>query len=255
MHSRFAGFLPTAALLVGLLAQSPFATAIANAQGFGSVSSQPVAAPAQTAPAALRDAMPAPAASGFFSSSTPQPAPLPAPSAQVAALGFSSISGMSTTDVAQGGSPGAAGSAGAYEMADRIVVHKGARKLELFRGGRVIAQYPIKLGMNPFGHKRQEGDFRTPEGRYTINRRNPQSEFYLSIQVSYPNQEDAAVARERGVSPGGLIMIHGQPNVPTRPPEWYATRDWTDGCIALSNAHMTDVWLRTPLGTPIEILP
>jgi hypothetical protein len=250
MRKSHAGLLPTAAFLLGLFVPSPFVSTLASAQGFGSVSSE------STAPAGSA-ALP-PAGSGFGTSTSPAVPPtpsLPAPVAQVAALGFSSVSGMSTTDVAQPGSPGAAGSAAAYDLADRLVVHKGQRTLQLFRSGRMIAEYPIKLGLNPFGHKRQEGDFRTPEGRYTINRRNPQSEFYLSIQVSYPNQEDAAVARERGVSPGGLIMIHGQPNVPNKPPEWYATRDWTDGCIALSNAHMTDVWLRTPLGTPIEILP
>ena len=85
--------------------------------------------------------------------------------------------------------------------------------------------------------------------------RNPRSEFFLSIKISYPNREDAAVASEAGFSPGGLIMIHGQPNVPKRSAEHYATRDWTDGCIALSNADMVDVWMRTTVGIPIEIRP
>ena len=83
--------------------------------------------------------------------------------------------------------------------------------------------------------------------------RNPKSEFFLSIKISYPNREDVAVAHESGHAPGGLIMIHGQPNEPKRPLEHYATRDWTDGCIALSNADMVDVWLRTTAGIPIEI--
>ena len=83
--------------------------------------------------------------------------------------------------------------------------------------------------------------------------RNPKSEFFLSIKISYPNREDAAVAHESGFAPGGLIMIHGQPNEPKRPLQHYATRDWTDGCIALSNADMVDVWLRTTTGIPIEI--
>ena len=136
-----------------------------------------------------------------------------------------------------------------------MVVVKHERRLYLYQGDRVVAQYPVKLGLNPYGHKKQEGDFRTPEGKYQLTRRNRQSEFFLSIQVSYPNREDAAWAKENGWSPGGLIMIHGQPNVPKRAPAFYASSDWTDGCIALSNADMVDVWLRTASGLPIEIRP
>jgi hypothetical protein len=236
------------ALLCLVATFQPFAS---QAQGFGSVSSQPAGntAAAPTAPFAAGQQATAPV--------PPPPRDMPAASAQIASLGFSSISGMSPTDseASIAGSTGAAGSNRPYDMADKVVVYKGDRTLQLLRGGRVIAEYPIKLGLNPYGHKRQEGDFRTPEGRYTLVRRNPQSEFFLSMQVSYPNAEDAAVARERGVPPGGAIMIHGQPNVPKKPPEHYATRDWTDGCIALSNSDMVDVWQRTPLGTPIEIRP
>ncbi|MDH4310866.1 MAG: L,D-transpeptidase family protein, partial [Gammaproteobacteria bacterium] len=138
-----------------------------------------------------------------------------------------------------------AGSSSSFEMADKVVVIKHERVLRLLRRGRVIAEYPVRLGLNPYGHKQREGDFRTPEGRYELDFRNPRSEFFLSIKISYPNREDAAVAHESGFKPGGLIMIHGQPNEPKRPLEYYATRDWTDGCIALSNADMVDVWLRT----------
>ena len=113
----------------------------------------------------------------------------------------------------------------------------------------------IKLGLNPFGHKQREGDFRTPEGRYELVRRNPSSRFFLSIGISYPNREDRAVASEAGYPPGGLIMIHGQPNEPKKPPAYYASKDWTDGCIAVSNADMIDIWNRAPLGIPIEITP
>jgi hypothetical protein len=150
---------------------------------------------------------------------------------------------------------GSTGNTANFELADKVVVRKGERRLYLLREERVIAEYPVRLGLNPYGHKRKEGDFRTPEGKYKLVRRNPQSEFFLSIQVSYPNREDAAVAKENGDPPGGAIMIHGQPNVPRKSPEFYATRDWTDGCIALSNADMVDVWLRTGLGIPIEIKP
>jgi hypothetical protein len=148
-----------------------------------------------------------------------------------------------------------AGSSGGLEMAEKVLVVKSERKLYLLRRGRVIKEYPIKLGLNPYGHKQREGDFRTPEGKYELVARNPRSEFFLSIKISYPNREDAAVAGEAGFPPGGLIMIHGQPNVPKKSPEHYATRDWTDGCIALSNDHMVDVWLRTTPGIPIEIRP
>ena len=148
-----------------------------------------------------------------------------------------------------------AGSSGSFEMAEKVLVDKSERKLVLLRRGRVIKEYPIKLGLNPYGHKQREGDFRTPEGTYELVARNPRSEIFLSIKISYPNREDAAVASEAGFSPGGLIMIHGQPNVPKRSAEHYATRDWTDGCIALSNADMVDVWMRTTVGIPIEIRP
>jgi murein L,D-transpeptidase YafK len=142
-----------------------------------------------------------------------------------------------------------------FESADKVLIRKGERRLYLLRQDRVIAEYPVRLGLNPNGHKRYEGDFRTPEGVYRLVRRNPRSEFFLSIQVSYPNREDAAVAKEGGRQPGGLIMIHGQPNVPRKPADYYTSSDWTDGCIALSNSDMVDVWLRTGVGIPIEIRP
>jgi hypothetical protein len=226
----------------------------ALAQGFGSISS--VNPAATQSPAASAD-VPVPATSA---PAVAEPvAGTPEPVARMASLGFSSISGatpdVTTAMPAATGKYGSAGSNEAFEQADRVVVVKHERRLYLYQGDRVVAQYPVKLGLNPYGHKQQEGDFRTPEGKYQLTRRNRQSEFFLSIQVSYPNREDAAWAKENGWRPGGLIMIHGQPNVPKRGPEFYATRDWTDGCIALSNADMVDVWLRTAPGIPIEIRP
>jgi hypothetical protein len=234
----------------------------------------PVLASATPAPPAFggnlppaATAVPAqPATSGSVSPAMPPPvAAVPAAAAPTAAASgaFSSVSGSfssvsGSAPVLPAPPPEAAnygaGSA-SFEMAEKVVVVKHERKLRLYRRGRVIAEYPIKLGLNPYGHKQREGDFRTPEGKYELVSRNPQSEFFLSIKISYPNREDAAVASENGYSPGGLIMIHGQPNVPKRSPEHYATRDWTDGCIALSNDHMVDVWLRTTPGIPIEIRP
>lgn len=148
-----------------------------------------------------------------------------------------------------------AGPARIRAPADRILVKKSERRLYLLKGGQVIAEYPIRLGLNPTGPKRYEGDYRTPEGRYELVRRNPNSEFFLSLEVSYPNDQDLERAREIGKPPGGLIMIHGQPNLPSKSAEYYKSNDWTNGCIAVSNRDMVDIWLRTDLGTPIEIQP
>ena len=142
-----------------------------------------------------------------------------------------------------------------FGTADRVIVHKSQRTLALYRDGQPLRSYHISLGLNPNGAKEREGDYRTPEGQYLLTRRNPQSDFFLSIQVSYPGPQDLAAARQNGVSPGGLIMIHGLPNVPRHPRERYLSSDWTDGCIALSNEDMLEVWLLTRPDTPIEILP
>jgi murein L,D-transpeptidase YafK len=142
-----------------------------------------------------------------------------------------------------------------FAEADRIVVHKSKRRLELLKAGAVVAEYPIRLGLNPEGHKLREGDFRTPEGHYYLSRRNPRSDFFLSIEVSYPNDWDRRRARGQGKAPGGSIMIHGQPNVPRKPADYYTRNDWTDGCIAVSNSDMVDIWLRTKVGLPIDIRP
>lgn len=141
------------------------------------------------------------------------------------------------------------------QSADQIIVRKSLRRLELLRGGEVIGTYKIALGLDPSGPKQREGDFRTPEGRYRIARRNPRSEFFLALQISYPNDGDEKRARRNGWEPGGLIMIHGLPNRPRHPPEYYESRDWTDGCIAVSNADMVEIWLLTGHDTLVEILP
>jgi Uncharacterized protein conserved in bacteria len=143
----------------------------------------------------------------------------------------------------------------ALPMADRVVVSKSERKLQLLRNGEVLRSYRIALGLRPEGHKEFEGDFRTPEGLYHLSRRNPNSEFFLSIQIDYPNDRDVARARKQGVRPGGAIMIHGQPNVPRKPRDYYTNVDWTEGCIAVSNSDMVEIWLMTPPDTPIEIKP
>ncbi len=145
--------------------------------------------------------------------------------------------------------------AGSMETADRVVVRKADRKLLLLKEDRVLRSFDVMLGLAPSGHKQREGDFRTPEGSYLLSGRNPNSDYFLSIRVSYPNADDARRAASAGVQPGGQIMIHGLPNRPTRPLDYYRTRDWTNGCIAVSNSAMVDIWLMTPDNTPIDILP
>ncbi len=138
---------------------------------------------------------------------------------------------------------------------DHVVVHKTERRMELLHGMTVVRSYKIALGLNPVGQKERSGDFRTPEGRYYLSRRNPRSDFFLSIQVSYPNETDMKRARKNHWDAGGSIMIHGLPNQLKHDPTYYESRDWTDGCIALSNSDMVEVWLLAPDNVPIDILP
>lgn len=143
-----------------------------------------------------------------------------------------------------------------FPVADGVLVEKGDRKLHLLQNGAPFRTFDIALGGTPVGHKEQEGDSRTPEGRYWLDVRNPGSDFFLSIRVSYPNERDRRRARELGVDPGGQIMIHGQPNEPRYSTGFYRSADWTDGCIAVSNSDMIDIWLMVPDGgVPIEIRP
>ena len=137
---------------------------------------------------------------------------------------------------------------------DRIVVEKSARKLSVFRNGKLLKTYPVALGGNPVGPKQEEGDMKTPEGVYTIDYRNPQSDFHLSLHVSYPSADDIARAAERGVSAGCDIMIHGLPNGESTI-DAYRNSDWTLGCIAVTNEEIEELWRITPDGTPIEIRP
>ncbi|WP_341863225.1 L,D-transpeptidase family protein [Gymnodinialimonas sp. 57CJ19] len=131
----------------------------------------------------------------------------------------------------------------------RVVVYKNDRIMFLMHNDEILETYEIELGFAPEGHKLEEGDGRTPEGEYVIDRRNPNSQWYLSIGISYPNAEDIAQARARGVSPGGDIFIHGTPRPSRR------TDDWTAGCIAVSNAEMRQIYAMVNNGTPISIYP
>ena len=144
---------------------------------------------------------------------------------------------------------------GEFPVADKVLIEKSERKLHLLKDGVPFRSFDIALGIRPLGDKEEEGDFRTPEGTYILDIRNPQSDFFLAIHVSYPNQQDRRNAKRKGVSPGGAIMIHGQPNSPTKSEAYYRTQDWTDGCIAVSNSDMIDIWLMTADNTLIEIRP
>ena len=140
-------------------------------------------------------------------------------------------------------------------IVDRVVVHKGERRLLLMHGGNIVRAYHVALGLNPIGQKERSGDFRTPEGTYRLERRNARSDYFLSIKVSYPNEVDLKRARSRHWDTGGSIMIHGLPNYLRHEPEYYVNHDWTDGCIAVSNADMTEIWMLTPDDVTIDILP
>jgi murein L,D-transpeptidase YafK len=138
---------------------------------------------------------------------------------------------------------------------DHVLVRKGERRLLLMQGGNVVRAYHVALGLSPTGQKERSGDFRTPEGSYRLERRNPRSDYFLSIKVSYPNQTDLQRARARHWDTGGSIMIHGLPNQLKHDPEYYLSHDWTDGCIAVSNADMVEIWMLAPDDVPIDILP
>jgi len=135
---------------------------------------------------------------------------------------------------------------------DRIVIEKAARRMQLFQDGKPVRTYRIALGFTPEGDKVRQGDGKTPEGEFTINRRNSESAFHLSIGLDYPQPEDRARAAKVGYSPGGDIFIHGQPNAWPGPA---IAHDWTDGCIALSNAEIKQLWDIVPDGIPITIRP
>ncbi len=138
----------------------------------------------------------------------------------------------------------------------RVLVEKSKRRLYVLRDGEPFLEYPVMLGGMPHGPKLQAGDLRTPEGVYTLDWRNPRSRFHKSIHISYPGPLDKQRAEERGIDPGGMIMIHGEHDDPAlRRILRRKARDWTEGCIALNNEDMDEIWRVVPDGTPIEIRP
>lgn len=149
----------------------------------------------------------------------------------------------------------AAPSAQVLGKANKVILFKSERRLLLLRGDTLLRSYRVALGRNPLGGKTRQGDGRTPEGIYLLDWRNPKSRFYRSIHVSYPNAAERARARARGVAPGGDIMIHGLPNGLEAIGSAHANGDWTEGCIAVTNAEMDEIWASVDDGTPIEIKP
>lgn len=136
-----------------------------------------------------------------------------------------------------------------HPAADSVLVDKSDRMVYLLRHGEVWKSYPMGLGFAPDGHKQREGDGRTPEGTYVLDWRNPKSQFYLSIHISYPDAQDKASASKRGVPPGGAIFIHGRHSLSS------GNRDWTLGCIAVTDKAMDEIWQAVPNGAPITIRP
>jgi len=139
--------------------------------------------------------------------------------------------------------------------ADLVVVHKAERTLELWSHGETIAKYRVALGFNPVGPKEYEGDGRTPEGVYTVILHNAASHYYRSLKLDYPNAADVAAAKAKGLTPGGMIMIHGLPNSKTAAQVGHPARDWTDGCIAVTDDEMENIWTRVENGTAVLIMP
>ena len=144
---------------------------------------------------------------------------------------------------------------GASVKADRVVVVKADRTLTLYSGEQILKTYKIALGTNPLGPKEQEGDGRTPEGVYTIDGRNSQSAFHRSLHISYPNADDRRRAGKRRVRPGGAIMIHGLPNGLGALGAAHRLRDWTAGCIAVTDDEIEEIWRLVPNGTRVVIRP
>jgi len=138
---------------------------------------------------------------------------------------------------------------------DRVVVLKSERTLQLVNHERLIKAYKVALGGDPIGPKTRQGDHKTPEGGYVLDFRNAHSKFYKAIHLSYPSARDRAAAREQGASPGGDVFLHGLPNGFGYLGAAHRLKDWTDGCIAVTNAEIDEIWGAVPDGTPIEIQP
>ncbi|TKC83207.1 hypothetical protein FAZ69_25940 [Trinickia terrae] len=164
----------------------------------------------------------------------------------IAAYGYTRLA-------ARFGSSAAPAMASAADQADAILVIKSEKRIQLLRDGAVLKEYRISLGSNPHGHKQQEGDRKTPEGRYLIDWRNEHSAYHLSLHISYPNADDIQHASDAGAPPGGNVMIHGLPNGWGFLGVLHRRWNWTNGCVAVTDEEMREIWSLVPNGTPIEI--
>jgi murein L,D-transpeptidase YafK len=140
-------------------------------------------------------------------------------------------------------------------LADRVLIIKSTRTMTLLSGNTVLRTYKVALGTMPIGPKRIEGDHKTPEGIYTIDAKNPQSRFHLSLHISYPSAADREQARKLGDRPGGAIMIHGLGKQFAYLGALHRQVDWTDGCVAVTNAEIEEIWKLVPVGARVEIRP
>jgi murein L,D-transpeptidase YafK len=140
-------------------------------------------------------------------------------------------------------------------LADRIVISKSAHTMTLLADGSVLEVYQIAIGRGPAGPKTRAGDHKTPEGEYVVDAKNADSKFYLALHLSYPNAADRARARRSGVNPGGDIEIHGIEKGLGWIGALHRSFDWTDGCIAVTDPEIREVWKLAPVGTPVEIRP
>jgi len=139
--------------------------------------------------------------------------------------------------------------------ADKVLVIKSKRLLILLRNGEILKAYKVALGKHPDGHKTNAGDRKTPEGSYVLDSRKTESKFHKAIHISYPNEKDILEAQKLGVSAGGAIMIHGLPDNLASLGKDHRKWDWTDGCIAVTNSEIEEIWRLVPDGTPIQIKP
>jgi murein L,D-transpeptidase YafK len=146
-------------------------------------------------------------------------------------------------------------SVAAAERADTILIVKHERKLYLLHENSPLRSYRIALGLSPTGAKEREWDFRTPEGSYVVDFRQEHSHYYKALHISYPSSADLKRSAAQHLTPGRDIFIHGEPNQPTKPDSYYKTRDWTNGCIALSNEDLQDLWNHTAIQARVEIVP
>lgn len=142
-----------------------------------------------------------------------------------------------------------------HVLVDSIVVEKSQHRLTLYKQGALVRSYLVALGQRPVGDKVRIGDMRTPEGMFRIEARNPASRYHRALRISYPDAAHRAKARALGVSPGGDIMIHGLPSRQAWVGASHRDYDWTEGCIAVTNQEIEEIWSAVPVGTPIQIKP